>query len=520
MMKNYLSLLALMLATNAHAVAFKVDGINYSTTSATTVKVLPYSSGSGEGISLNNGYQGDVVIPEKITYEGVDYTVTAVEEETFSFSNKLTSVSLPATVQSLGEAPFASCNRLTAIHVDEASPYFKTIDGVLFDHDVSVILACPASMTGTYNVPSTVREVGHSAFYGCTRLTDITLPDGVMVIGESAFRSCTKLQSFRIPKGVTEIKNHMLRNCASLQSVFIPEGVTRIGNYAFSYCQSMGEITIPSTVKTVGTRAFDNCHGLRDIQFPEGVTSLGNDVMMSCSALQTASLPASLQHIGTGMFRVCMSLRQINLAADNPYFVCEQGVLLDADKTRVICCPAASSGEYTVPATVTAIDDFAFYYCQNLTAIHLPAHLQSIGMAAFAYCAALQSFVIPAEVGFIGLSAFYYCDQLAAVVCQGTVPPVIEQEAFTAYGSITLYAPAQSRQQYAQADFWKKFTRFKGIGDVNLDGRVNVADVMALVNVVLGSSTIDVEQKVCDINYDSNVNVTDVMGVVRICLEN
>ena len=119
-MKKYIFQIALMmLALTVRAANFKTDGICYMETSSNTVKVLPNgsSSGSGSGFGLSSGYEGDIVIPSTVTYNGVEYSVTAVEEESFSYSIKLTSVSIPATVTDLGSEPFASCGKLTAITV-------------------------------------------------------------------------------------------------------------------------------------------------------------------------------------------------------------------------------------------------------------------------------------------------------------------------------------------------------------------------------------------------------------------
>ena len=175
-----------------------------------------------------------------------------------------------------------------------------------------------------------------------------------------------------------------------------------------------------------------------------------------------------------------------------------------------------------IPSTVTVIEDYAFYYCKNLTKIKLPDNLVAIRVAAFTYCTSLKSIIIPQKVATIGGSAFISCSNLKEVVCRGKIPPAMVTDGFSSsiYGNATLYAPASSKELYTTTDYWKKFSAFRGIGDVNQDGRVNVADVMALVNYVLGHSVIDFEQRIGDVNFDDNINVTDIMGVVGICLGN
>ena len=113
----------------------KIGGINYRI-SGSTATVMPNnyddSSGSVIVIGLNNGYEGDVVIPETITVDGVSYEVTSAFEGTFSNSTKLTSVSLPSTLTDLGSTPFSSCNKLLSINVSPDNPTYSSVDGVLY----------------------------------------------------------------------------------------------------------------------------------------------------------------------------------------------------------------------------------------------------------------------------------------------------------------------------------------------------------------------------------------------------
>ncbi len=135
-------------------------------------------------------------------------------------------------------------------------------------------LTIPSSVTYdsvTYDVTS----IGDYAFYNCTGLTSVTIPEGVTSIGDVAFYNCTGLTSVTIPASVTSIGYSAFYNCTGLTSVTIPEGVTSIGNYAFYNCIGMTSVTIPSSVTAIGDYAFYNCTGLTSVMIPSSVTSIG-----------------------------------------------------------------------------------------------------------------------------------------------------------------------------------------------------------------------------------------------------
>ena len=113
----------------------------------------------------------------------------------------------------------------------------------------------PATVTfneKTYDVTS----IGKYAFYGCSSLTSVTIPDGVTTIGSSAFEGCSALEKVTIPDGVTSIGDYAFSGCSSLTSVTIPDSVTSIGDYAFSGCSALKEVTIPDNVTSIGHSAF------------------------------------------------------------------------------------------------------------------------------------------------------------------------------------------------------------------------------------------------------------------------
>lgn len=114
-------------------------------------------------------------------------------------------------------------------------------------------------------IPNSVTEIGYEAFEGCDSLTNITIPTSVTSIDYAAFRNCINLQEIIIPNSITQISNSTFENCTNLNNVVLPESITTINLGAFRYCKSLVSITIPSSVTNIKTQAFLGCNNLTDI---------------------------------------------------------------------------------------------------------------------------------------------------------------------------------------------------------------------------------------------------------------
>ena len=121
------------------------------------------------------------------------------------------------------------------------------------------------SSLSSINLPNSVTRIGSGAFSNCTSLTSFIIPNSVTRIGSSAFSNCTSLTSFIIPNSVTRIENNTFTSCSSLTSVTIPNRVTSIGQFAFWLCSSLSSITIGSSVYKIELFAFASCPKLIDV---------------------------------------------------------------------------------------------------------------------------------------------------------------------------------------------------------------------------------------------------------------
>ena len=115
--------------------------------------------------------------------------------------------------------------------------------------------------------------VAANAFRNCTKVQTVNLTTNPCLtsIGEGAFFSCSNLSSITIPEGVTSIGEGAFFSCSNLSSITIPEGVTSIGEGAFECCSNMSSIIIPEGATSIGKKAFEGCRKLSSITIPEGL---------------------------------------------------------------------------------------------------------------------------------------------------------------------------------------------------------------------------------------------------------
>ncbi len=210
---------------------------------------------------------------------------------------------------------------------------------------------------------SFIQSVGNNAFYNCSKLESIVLPDSVNYLGERAFQSCRMLKNARLPSKLKEILSYTFAYCGSLESITLPDSLVYIGESAFSDCVSLKEIAIPAGVKSVGDYAFASC----------SVTTTGENDEVIVSGLEKVTFGNAIQTIGKYAFSKSAALKTVTFAAD---------------------------------CRVQTIDDSAFEDCTSLASIELPVGLTTIGDNAFSLCKKLNEISIPSTVTRVGDSAF------------------------------------------------------------------------------------------------------------------
>ena len=410
-------------------------------------------------------------------------SVTSIGNWAFIDCSSLTSITIPNSVTSIGRDAFSSCSSLTSVTIPNSvtiigrNAFYNT--GIFKDNSkrengVLYISNClvdaETSLSGAYAIKNGTRIIAEEAFYGCSSLTSVTIPNSVTSIGDQAFLNCKALTNVTISNGVMKIGGEAFRGCPSLTSVFIPSSVTSIGGNPFDACPGITSIVVDENnpkydsrnncngiIETATNRlitgcqntiipygvtdidhAFWECSSLKEITIPNTVTNIGTYTFESCS-LTSIVIPKSVTSIGDRAFSLC-PLSTIVVEEGNPKYDSRNNcnaIIITSTNTLL-----AGSDNTIIPEGITAISPNAFRGRKHIASIAIPNSVTRIGESAFEDCTSLTSITIPDGVTAIKGFAFAFCDALTSVIIGKGVNSV-DQGAFIMSPIETVYFNAQ-----------------------------------------------------------------------------
>ena len=279
-----------------------------------------YSNDDNTGwiVSLyDNSFDGALVIPATLD----DLPVLAIDDYAFDGGWYVTSITIPSTVVSIGEGALDGCSSLKEIIVDEANEYFTSIDGVLYNKDVTELIAFPSGMTGSYVMPETVESMilNPSA---CLKISSVTINSKIEEINVSGFKHSTKLTEINVSpeNSVYSSENGVLFNkdkttllrcpAGKTGDYTVPESVTIIAQDAF-YSSSLTTISVGGNVNKISDAAF-SFSTMSGITLEEGIEYIGNDVFKCCINLVDVKIPSGVKYLGSA-FNECYYIKNVEI---------------------------------------------------------------------------------------------------------------------------------------------------------------------------------------------------------------
>ena len=396
--------------------AYTINGINY---------ILDDYAKTALVCTGKEPYSGDVIIPATVEYNGLEYSVNAMQPATFAHCKNLTSVVIDAPVAVLPDSLFKDCSSLKAV--------------TLNDH---------------------IKTIGDDLFYGCSVLETAYIPKSVAAIGESLFYGCKSLRTVTIPENIRYLGPHAFVGCNNLDSVTILGNLAGIGTNIFGGCQNLSYVSLPDNISCIGFFAFKGCGYLQTIAIPEGVTNIFDEAFCGCSSLSTIVLPDSLRYIGSQAFSNCHSLKSIKLP---------DGITFIGDNAFMGCI---SLDSIVIPKGVEKIQKATFDRCFNLKSIILPESITELDTYAFIECSSLTTITIPANVRRIGKCAFEDCRNMTSFYCQVEDPGQISlgEDAFNRINEeCILYVPQGCSQAYKADERWTAFIDIRETGTTTVE---------------------------------------------------
>lgn len=469
--------------------------------------------------SVNNRetYQGDIVIPDKVTKDGVDYPVVAVDNYAFMRNKSLTSVQLPSSVVFISDYVFYECsmltsvtmpgveafcnsesifngtkltslalpktlkyirssmfrymNNLTSITVEEGNESYKSIDGVLYDKNVTKIVGFPAKKGGTYTIPATITTVTSGSFPNNVSIDELIVPATVTKIENSAFGNSPIIKKLTIEDGDSELTIGTGNN-----STYFNDGNGNSFDIYPMFCNTLNELYWGRPLKYTSSYSspFANSN-LNKVTFGPEVTSIPKYTFYNCYGLNTVDVKGGL-------------VQWLSFDFTDPYSSPFSSTYIYEDtKITVLFDGTEISGAFVIPDGITSIPSHGFQYgCSGITDLTIPATVTSIADGAFKGLSSLNTiqlatgntcftltdnvlynkevtkilcfpqlragdYAMPATITELGDYQFYNCVNLTGVILPNTIK-AIPQYAFancTKLATITIPASVEAIDNHA-----------------------------------------------------------------------
>lgn len=424
-----------------------VGGIYYiidkQKSEATVTSIYGGKNTSLDAEQVAQCYSGTINIPDNVIYEGYKYSVTKVGSYAFNCQNDLQSIYIPRTVKKVEPYAAIKAEKLKRVNVADESQ-LENIGEQAFK-------LCIGLKRFVFDGTSLKLDtIGNAAFNGCTALEKV-LWNGkseLKIIKDYAFFKCTSLNNLEMPNTTLSVGNSSFRYNASLTDIHLSTSLNYIDEYAFGEC-GFSHITLPESLANIQAGAFINNEHLQEITLPERLQGLGSAAFENNSALESVTFHTALETmtIGNNAFNLCPVLNKVfitnmksfaqtnfNNAKANPANTSQH--IYNADGKEII--------NVVLPKGTKYVNNNAFNGCAYMQSIKMPATMDHINDDIFVGCSALKD-------------VYCYAEEVPEFI--GVNDPSTMNDVFA---NATLHVVFGHEQAYKADAWWKRFSNVEG----------------------------------------------------------
>ena len=467
-------------------------------------------SGTGNMPDYSSTSQPWYKYRESIKQVKIGDGITGIGDYAFNGCTNLTSVTIPGNVTSIGSFAFSSCKSLEELTIPEG---VKKLGAKIIADTYIEKIKVPSTVTQCSSTHSNSLDWGSLA--GDEVLTEVEFAEGMTKIPAYICENASSMEKVVIPSTVTNIGYSAFYGCTSLKGVSLPDGLTQIDNYAFSRCKSFTDVTIPKSVTSIGENAFENCTSLKSAVIEANSkklfeTTIGNSAFNGCTNLTSVTIPGNVTSIGNYAFNNCNSLvanvynnstgltycknnkidyRIVGTYDKKHYIQIENGTCTNIDESTELKVNQLKEGnDYDVVSKSFdnfELYDIAFYKDEEKVEVDGTVIVR-----------------IPVKEGMDGSKCKVYYNDNGTYTDMNAV-----------YKDGYMEFKTDHFSQYIVTDSELPTT---ALGDVNGDGEINFLDAIMVLRY--DAEIIELEDnqlKVADVNGDGEVNFLDAIMILR-----
>ena len=469
--------------------------------------------------------------------------VTKIGGWAFQKCSGLTSVTIGSGVTNIGSNAFQLCSALTYLEIlcsptsigSVAFSSCKNIKELVYDCDSITILFNGQKSIEKVSLKENVKYIPDNAFSGCTGLTSVNFLCSPTSIGTDIFKDCNSIRELVYN---SETVTPLFAGYTSIEELTLKENIRTVEDHAFAGCTGLTSINVFCTPTTLGEDIFKDCNSIKEVTFDcEGVTALFNgfvsiekatlkgsvnyisdNAFSGCSGLTSLTIGSNVKSIGNDAFNGCSGLKQVNRVVNDIALWCKED-------------PISFGNSFSNPINLTSVQLRLYSDAETeITQLVIPDGVEYIRESAFKGCSDITSITIPSSVTNIDDYAFYFSNSkevIVEIISTTEAPMNISPNAFSdyLYNNAKLYIPFRTTKKYKACTGWMSFKNIEEmepsykLGDANSDQAVDVADVVAIVNYILGEPNDPFVEAAADVNGDGKIDVDDVVAVVNIILD-